>query len=180
MQPGGQHIARTADITLAADNLQYAFGGYDDLHGPDFGSQDFDVNLEDLDFGDGPLSVRGRSVQPHDDEDSMEIEVGRDAAAPRGSRESLGSHLMGRRGASMDVDVLSYRSRDPSEQPFAADMSLDLHPELGELDLADFGLDFGDGPKTPREQSHEVEMDLEQQLTPRLTPPELTLSRACK
>jgi len=101
----------------------------------------------------------------------MEVEVGRDAAPTRPARESLASHLLGRRDMDMDLDALSYRSRDASEQPFAAEMSLDLHPELGELDL---GLDFGDGERP----LSEPDMQLDMQPTPRMTPPELTPSRA--
>lgn len=120
------------------------------------------------------MSVRGGSVVPRSDaEDSMDVEVGRDAAPARAPRESLGSQLLGRHDMDVDLDLLSYRSREASEHPFAADMSVDLHPELGELDL---GLDFGDGERTPSEPG----MDLEQALTPRMTPPELTPSRACK
>ncbi|KAI0339813.1 hypothetical protein BDW22DRAFT_1486520 [Trametopsis cervina] len=174
IQPGGQHIARTADITLAsAADFQYDLG-FDDFGPPDIGSNDFDELDLDLDFGDGLVSIRGGSVVPRSEaEESMEMEVGRDAAPQRPARESMASQLLGRRGMDSDLDILSYHSRDPSEQPFAADMSLDLHPELGELDL---GLDFGDLDRALSE--HDMDVDREQQLTPRLTPPELTLSRA--
>jgi cohesin complex subunit SCC1 len=168
--PGGQHIARTADITLAtAEDFQYDLG-FDDLAPPHIGSNDFEELDLGLDFGDGPVSVRAGSVMTRSEEDSMEVEVGRDAAPVRNARESLGSQLLGRRDMDIDLDVLSYRSREASEHPFAADMSIDLHPELGELDL---GLDFGD-----IERPDESVMDLDPQRTPRLTPPELTPSRA--
>ncbi|KAI0690110.1 Rec8 like protein-domain-containing protein [Cytidiella melzeri] len=171
-QPGGQHIARTADITLAtAEDFQYDLG-FDDLAPPDIGSNDFEELDLGLDFGDGPVSVRGGSVVPHSEaEDSMDVEIGRDAAPVRPARESLASQLLGRRDMDLDLDELSYRSREASEHPFVADMSIDLHPELGDLDL---GLDFGDGERPLSEPG----MDIDQQLTPRLTPPELTLSRA--
>ncbi|KAI0085154.1 Rec8 like protein-domain-containing protein [Irpex rosettiformis] len=172
IQSGGQHIARTADITLAAaEDFQYDLG-FDDLAPPDIGSNDFEELDLGLDFGDGPVSVRGGSVVPRSEaEDSMEVEVGRDAARTRPPRESLASQLLGRHDMDADLDLLSYRSREESEHPFAGDMSVDLHPELGELDL---GLDFGDGERTPSEPG----MDLDQVPTPRMTPPELTPSRA--
>ncbi|EMD37715.1 hypothetical protein CERSUDRAFT_114350 [Gelatoporia subvermispora B] len=158
VRPGGQHIARTADITLAAaDDFQFDFDdpGYGFDLGPadGIGSQDYEVDLG-LDFGDGPVSVN-ENVQPEDD--SMSIEVGRDAVSPRAPRESLGSHILGRHGADADLDILSAHSRAVSENPFGADMNLDFGPDLGGMDI-DLGLDFGDNPLS------------EHAPTPRLTP----------
>ncbi|KAL6305234.1 Rec8 like protein-domain-containing protein [Sparassis latifolia] len=157
VQPGGQHIARVADITLAtADDFQFDFDepGYGFDLGPSdgIGSQDFEVDLG-LDFGDGPVSVQGTRAE----DDSMSVEVGRDAAPPRAMRESLDSHLLGRRGVDEDVDMLSNKSREPSAHPFDADMNLDFGPDIGGMDL-DLGINFGDN--VPSEHAP----------TPRLTP----------
>ena len=101
-------------------------------------------------------------VRSEEADESMDIEYGREAPA-RHPRESLDSHLLGRRGDEMDIDldVQSYRSREASEHPFAADVDLDLGlgAGLGDLDL---GISF-DGLPAEGEQ------------TPRLTP-----SRACE
>lgn len=164
LQPGGQHIARMADITLAtADDFQFDLDdpGYGFDLGPSdgIGSQDYELDLG-LDFGDGPVSVHDNVSRVEDD--SMSVEVGRDAALPRGARESLDSHLLGRQGIDLDLDLLSNKSREPSEHPFGADMDLDFGPDIGGMDL-DLGLDFGDKPLS------------EHAPTPRLTP-----SRACE
>ncbi|PSS07200.1 hypothetical protein PHLCEN_2v3483 [Hermanssonia centrifuga] len=157
IQPGGQHIARTADITLATvDDLQFDFDAaeYDNLGPSDgIGSQDFEELDLGLDFGDGPISAE--PAQRYEEDDSMDVGVGRDAFAPRLPRESLDSHLLGRPDMDMELDVLSYRSREPSEHPFAGDMNIDFGPGDMELDL---GLDFGDKPLSEHER------------TPQLTP----------
>ncbi|THH15656.1 hypothetical protein EW146_g4851 [Bondarzewia mesenterica] len=149
VQPQGHHVARQADITLAtADDLQFDFDdqGYGFDLGPadGIGSQDYELDLG-LDFGDGPLSVSGR------DYDNMSVEVGRDAPPPREARQSLDSHLLGRRGADTDLDILSQRSRDLSEHPLGADMDIDFGPDIG-MDI-DLGLDFGDNPLSEREKT---------------------------
>ena len=124
----GHHVARVADITLApADELQF------DLDDPNYGlelgpsdgigSQDLDFDLG-LDFGDN-LSA---------------VEVGRDAPSA-GNQDDIGGRFDAVNG---DLDLLSNRSRDPSEHPFGADFGADL----GGADL-DLGLDFGDREKTP-------------------------------
>ncbi|EKM48928.1 uncharacterized protein PHACADRAFT_132088 [Phanerochaete carnosa HHB-10118-sp] len=155
IQPAGQHIARSADITLAAaDDFQFNFDGpgFDDLDPQAIGSQDFEELELDLDFGDGVMGVRGRSVARASSEgaESMEIEYGRDAAPPRHPRESLGSHLMGRHGAEeMDVDAPSYRSRELSLHPFDDD---DLGLLGGEdINLEDLAIGF-DVPPPELEQ----------------------------
>ncbi|TDL26250.1 hypothetical protein BD410DRAFT_764723 [Rickenella mellea] len=138
-QPQGQHVARMADITLAtADDLQFDHEdpGYGfDLGGGGIGSADFEIDLG-IDFGDGPL---GDGAQPQrNEDDSMDVEMGRDAAHPRSARESMDSHVLGRNG--VDLDILSNRSRDPSEHNFGGDMDMDFGGDIGGIDL---GLDFG-------------------------------------
>ncbi|OBZ70610.1 Cohesin subunit rad21 [Grifola frondosa] len=159
VQPGGQHIARTADITLAtADDFHFDLDdpGYGFDLGPSdgIGSHDYEIDLG-LDFGDGPAGGIDNSSRMEDD--SMSVEVGRDAAMPRAARESLDSHLLGRNGADLDLDLLSNRSREASEHPFGADIDMDFGPDIGGMDL-DLGLDFGDKPLS------------EHAPTPRLTP----------
>lgn len=141
-QPQGQHVARMADITLASANdvqLDFDDPGYGfDLDGG-IGSQDYDLDLG-IDFGDGPTA--GDAERTRTEDETMSVEVGRDAAPPRSARESLDSHLLRRDGA--DLDVLSVRSREMSEHPFGADVDMDFGPDLGPMDI-DLGLDFGDG-----------------------------------
>lgn len=143
VHPQGQHVARMADITLAtADDFQFDLDdpGYGFDLGPadGIGSQDFDLGL---DFGDGPANAN---------DDNMSVEMGRDAAAPR---HSLDSHLIGRPGDD-DFDMISNRSRDPSEHPYGADVDMDpgFGPAPMDMDI-DLGLSFGDEPlpgdKTP-------------------------------
>lgn len=164
VEPGGQHIARKADITLATDDFQLDFDepGYGFDLGPadGIGSQDFEIDLG-LNFGDGPAAEPELPQAPEEEEESMEVEVGRDAAPARGIRESLDSHLLGPHGDDMELDILSHRSREPSEHPFGGDAGLDFGPDIG-MDI-DLGIDFGDKPPSEREQ------------TPHLTP-----SRACE
>ncbi|KAH8119289.1 Rec8 like protein-domain-containing protein [Phellopilus nigrolimitatus] len=141
-QAGGQHVARMADITLAsANDLQFDFDdagfGFDLGPGDGIGSQDLDVDLG-IDFGDGPAAEDADRTRIEDE--TMSVEVGRDAAALRSPRESLGSHFLGKDIA--DMDLLSTRSREASEHPFGAD--LDFGGDLGGMDI-DLGLDFGDG-----------------------------------
>ncbi|KAI0046073.1 hypothetical protein FA95DRAFT_1583171 [Auriscalpium vulgare] len=142
VQPQGHHVARQADITLnTADDLQYDLEdqayGFDLGPSDGIGSQDYEVDLG-LDFGDAPASSeRARSEFEDDD---MSVGVGRDAAAIRDVRQSLGSDILGRGGD--DLDVLSHRSRAPSENPFAGDF--DFGADTG-MDI-DLGLDFGDRP----------------------------------
>ncbi|KAI0663616.1 Rec8 like protein-domain-containing protein [Cubamyces menziesii] len=157
VQPGGQHIARVADITLGTADLQFDFddAGYGFDLGPSdgIGSQDYDIDLN-LDFGDGPAAPE--PATPRSEDDEMSVEVGRDAAPPRAFRESLDSHILGARGEA-DIDVMSARSRAQSENPFAADVDMGFGPDVGGMDV-DLGLSFGDEPLS------------EHAPTPRLTP----------
>lgn len=171
-QPGGQHIARRADITLAsADDYQFDMDeptyGFDLGPSDGIGSQDFELDLG-LDFGDGPVSNAGAQSKRADDDESMDIEVGRDAAGPRPPRESLDSHLLGNRD-DMDIDLLSHKSREGSEHPFGPDMNLDFGPDIGDMEL-DLGLDFGDGPPAPEPEPIVVDPLSDRERTPRLTP----------
>ncbi|CDO75674.1 hypothetical protein BN946_scf184941.g27 [Trametes cinnabarina] len=159
VRPGGQHIARAADITLGTADLQFDLddAGYGFDLGPSdgIGSQDFDIDLN-LDFGDGPAAA----ATPRSEDDEMSVEVGRDAAAPRAFRESIDSHMIGAHGAEGDFDILSVRSRAQSENPFAADVDIGFGPDVGGMDV-DLGISFDDEPLNAP--------------TPHLTP-----SRACR
>ncbi|TFY66264.1 hypothetical protein EVG20_g4815 [Dentipellis fragilis] len=162
VQPQGHHVARQADITLAtADDLQFDMDeqGYGFDLGPSdgIGSQDYDIDLG-LDFGDGPPSAVARS-----EDDNMSVEVGRDAA-PRDSRRSIDSHLMAR---DIDEEILSQRSREPSEHPFGADMDIDFGPGM-EVDL---GLDFGDRPASEHEKTPEQTRSPSRASSPLTEPP---------
>ncbi|KAL7281759.1 hypothetical protein ACG7TL_005078 [Trametes sanguinea] len=143
VQPGGQHIARAADITLGTADLQFDLEdtyGFDLGPSDGIGSQDFDIDLN-LDFGDGPAAA----ATPRSEDDEMSVEVGRDAAAPRAFRESIDSHMLGPHGAEGDFDLLSVRSRAQSENPFAADVDMGFGPDVGGMDV-DLGISFEDEP----------------------------------
>lgn len=114
----GQHIARRADVTLAAfDDFQMEYAGYYDLDlGPDdgIGSQDYALPL---DFGPQPGAEEPAEgfQAPGPEDEPMSVEVGREAPPPRAPRESLDSRLLGR--GRDDLDILSAVSRAVSEQP---------------------------------------------------------------
>lgn len=134
----GQHIARRADVTLAAfDDFQMDYAGYYDLDlGPDdgIGSQDYALPL---DFGPQPEAEEPAegSEAPGPEDETMSVEVGREAAPPRAPRESLDSRLLGR--GREDLEGLSAVSRAVSEQPYD-DFG------LGAGDLTIEGLTFDD------------------------------------
>ena len=134
----GQHIARRADVTLAAfDDFQMDYAGYYDLDlGPDdgIGSQDYALPL---DFGPqlGEREPAEESEAPGPEDETMSIEVGREAAPPRAPRESIDSRLFGR--GRDDADILSAASRAVSEQPFD-----DFGLGVGDLTIE--GLTFDD------------------------------------
>ena len=133
----GQHIARRADVTLAAfDDFQMDYSGYYDDLGPDdgIGSQDYALPL---DFGPQPGEeepIEG-SEAPGPEDETMSIEVGREAAPPRAPRESIDSRLFGQ--GRDEADIVSTVSRVVSEQPFD-DFG------LGAGDLTIEGLTFDD------------------------------------
>ncbi|KAF8585979.1 hypothetical protein K439DRAFT_1387877 [Ramaria rubella] len=154
-QPGGQHIARQADITLAtADDLPLDMDdpGYGFDLGPTdgIGSQDFELDLGldfGVDFGEGPSNNRGR------DDDDLSVEVGRDAPILLDRRASLDSTMLGHGDGDKDLDALSMRSRDASEPAFGSNFDMDLGGDMGlgvdmGMDL-DLGLNFGDELEPP-------------------------------
>ncbi|RDX46404.1 hypothetical protein OH76DRAFT_1406911 [Lentinus brumalis] len=175
VQPGGQHIARAADITLGNADLHFDFDdgnfGFDLGPSDGIGSQDYDYDLN-LDFGDGPATA-GRSPSRMD-EDDMSVEVGRrDSVAPP---QSVASHLLGPHGAD-DLDLLSVRSRALSEHPFG-DVDMGFGPEDGGMDV-DLGISFGDEPlsehaPTPRLTPSRASSPLTE--PPQTPPPELELT----
>lgn len=134
LQPGGQHVARAADITLAtADDLNFDLDdpryGYDLGPSDGIGSHDWDGLDIGVDFGDELQSVeRGRDGP------------GSDAGL------SIGSHLLGNGALEGDIDLMSNKSREASENPFGAEMNMDMDvdfgPDLG-MDI-DLGVGFGD------------------------------------
>ena len=134
----GQHIARRADVTLAAfDDFQMDYAGYYDFDlGPDdgIGSQDYALPL---DFGPqaGAEEPAEGSEAPGLEEETMSVEVGREAPPPRAPRESLDSRLLGR--GREELEALSTVSRAASEQPYD-DFG------LGAGDLTIEGLTFDD------------------------------------
>ncbi|KAL1705021.1 Rec8 like protein-domain-containing protein [Schizophyllum commune] len=144
----GQHQARRDDITLrTADFVDYSDPMNLDIGPSDgIGSQDFDVDLG-IDWGDEFGGEQGRDA---DDSMSMDGSVGvgrRDSMAP--SRLSLDSRF-GPGGPNIDLMSNRSRSRDPSEQPYAADMDMDIDmPEFGAVDLGDLGVGFDDQPPLP-------------------------------
>ena len=133
----GQHIARRADVTLAAfDDFQMDYSGYYDDLGPDdgIGSQDYALPL---DFGPQPGEeepIEG-SEAPGPEDETMSIEVGREVAPARAPRESIDSRLFGQ--GRDEADIASVVSRAVSEQPFD-DFG------LGAGDLTIEGLTFDD------------------------------------
>ena len=170
VQPGGQHIARAADITLGNADLQFEFDdaeyGFDLGPSDGIGSQDYDLDLN-LDFGDGPATPAARTPSRIDDDDDMSVEMPRERVAPRPLRESLGSHLLGAQGAD-DLDLLSVRSRAQSENPFGMDIDIGFGPDDTGMVVDDLGISFGDEPLPEEPLSDHAP-------TPRLTP-----SRACE
>lgn len=151
-QPQGQHVARVADITLAtADDFQFDLDdpGYGFDLGPSdgIGSQDYDIDLG-IDWGDGPTNVGEKA----DEDDSMSVEIGLDAPAPK---DDINSAFLGRNGADMDLDLLSNRSktREASEHPFGADVDMNFGEDFAGMDLGEFNINFGDRPLSDREKT---------------------------
>ncbi|KAG6820980.1 hypothetical protein H0H93_008609 [Arthromyces matolae] len=150
IQAHGHHQADIHDITLRTVNdfqdfdLQdpFAIGPSDGI-----GSQDFDVDLG-LDWDASPDKAPRNT-----DEMSVDgsVGVGRDAGH---RRDSINTHLLGRDGMDFDMDILSNRSksRDPSEHAFNGDVNMDF-PDLGGMDLGDFGIGFDDLPPVENEKT---------------------------
>ncbi|GLB37112.1 putative conserved region of Rad21 / Rec8 like protein [Lyophyllum shimeji] len=147
IQPHGQHQAHIEDITLRTVNDFQDFDLDDPFGiGPSdgIGSQDFEVDLG-LDDWDAPAAK----------EDEMSVDesvgVGRDAAS---HRDSIHSHLLGRNGVDLDMDIISNRSktRELSEHPFDHDVNMDFPDPMG-MDLGDLGIGFEDQPLDTREKT---------------------------
>ncbi|KAF8514231.1 Rec8 like protein-domain-containing protein [Hysterangium stoloniferum] len=182
-QPGGQHIARQADITLAtADDLHLDLDdpGYGFDLGPvdGIGSQDYELDLG-LDFGDGP-----NNKDRDDIDDSMSVEQARDAPDPLHLRESVDSALLGHGGFDKDLDAQSVRSRDASEAGFGVgNFDVDMDADMGGVNF-DLGLNFGEEAPLDIEQPQEKDAGTRASspLTdlPATPPPELTPRVAAK
>ncbi|KAL0956279.1 hypothetical protein HGRIS_002437 [Hohenbuehelia grisea] len=187
LQHHGQHEARMADITLAitddftfnADDLD---GGFEIGPSDGIGSQDFGEIDLNLDWGDGFADTNGHATLNSENDDQMSVEMGRDAP---GDHESIASHILGLNGnGNMDLDLISNRSktREASENPFGADMNIDLDlPDFNGMDLGDIGIGFdeqlaGEREKTPSQTFSRGSSPLtDVPLTP---PPEEDLSQA--
>ena len=134
-QTGGRHLAREADINLPAHDdfvmtLDAGDGfGLDIDVGGDFG--DLGITFG----GDEPEMARGMDLDMN--EDSLAVELGRDAMDHRSTQESVISALRG--GA--DLDQLSVHSKEPPESRFD-DLGMNL--DFGEAAM-DLGIDFGGG-----------------------------------
>lgn len=132
---GGRHLAREADINLPAHDdfvmtLDAGDGiGLDIDVGGDFG--DLGITFG----GDEPEMARGMDLDMN--EDSLAVELGRDAMDHRSARESVVSVLRG----DVDLDRLSIHSKGPPESRFD---DLDMNLDFGEVAM-DLGLDFGGG-----------------------------------
>lgn len=171
VQPGGQHIAKAADITLAtAADYQFDFDdpGYGFDLGPSDGIGSQDYEPLGIDFGEGTGAAEERRSEVEDD--SMSVGVGRDAARSLSGRESMDRQFFG--GPAADIDIASVRSRAPSARPFD-DIDMDFGADI------DLGISFDPMPLPVPEPGPEAEpMQVDDQaLTPQT--PRLTPSRAC-
>jgi len=134
-QPGGRHLAREADINLPAHDdfvmtLDAGDGfGLDIDVGGDFG--DLGITFG----GDEPEIAHGMDFDMN--EDSLAVELGRDAMDHRSVQESVVSVLRG----DADLDRLSVHSKEPPESRFD---DLDMNLDFGEAAM-DLGIDFGGG-----------------------------------
>ncbi|KAG8814902.1 sister chromatid cohesion protein 1 [Serendipita sp. 399] len=118
---GGKHLAREADINLPMQE--------DFMMNLDGGAE-WNLDLEDGGFGELDLNF-GEPTLNDLDEDSMAIEIPRDAVQARSARESLASAIRGK----ADITEADIFSRDSGD--FA-----DTDMNLG--DMGDLALDFGD------------------------------------
>ena len=132
---GGRHLAREADINLPAhDDFVMTLDAGDSIGldidvGGDFG--DLGITFG----GDEPEMARGMDLDMN--EDSLVVELGRDAMDHRSAHESVVSALRG----DPDLDRLSVHSKEPSESRFDG---LDMNLDFGEAAM-DLGIDFGGG-----------------------------------
>jgi len=130
---GRRHLAREADINLPAHDdfvmtLDASDGfGLDIDVGGDFG--DLGITFG----GDEPEMARGMDLDMN--EDSLAVELGRDAMDHRSAQESIVSVLRG----DADLDRLSVHSKEPPESRFD---DLDMNIDFGEAAM-DLGIDFG-------------------------------------
>ncbi|KAG8823005.1 sister chromatid cohesion protein 1 [Serendipita sp. 401] len=136
---GGKHLAREADINLPMqeDFLMNIDGG------------EWNLDLEEGGFGDLGVNF-GETTMNDLEEDSMAIEVLRDAAPTRSTRESLASAIKGQID-STELDLFGTNEREAGD--FA-----DTDMNIGDMDLA---LDFGDlmgnvGDQTLGDQSEVI------------------------
>jgi cohesin complex subunit SCC1 len=181
-QNQNQHVARITDITLATgEDLHLNLGepefDFDLGLGDGIGSQDYELDLG-IDFGDGPAANEGDKTKDTADgegDETMSVEIGRDAMSHRSARESIGSHLLGK--DNLDFDALSNRSksRELSEHP----MDIDFGADFGGMDI-DLGLDFGETGDTTMgtalgagEEPTEAQQQIQEQ-------PPRSPSRACE
>ena len=127
-------MATADDIQFDLDDPGY---GFDFGPSEGIGSQDFELDLG-LDIGDGPSGEPDLQRAPEDE--TLSVEVGRDVMTPFSERASVASHLLANH-LDKDLDLLSNKSREPSEHGFGPDMG--FGPDLGGADI-DLGLDLGD------------------------------------
>jgi hypothetical protein len=134
-QTGGRHLAREADINLPAHDdfvmtLDASDGfGLDIDVGGDFGDLGINFGGDDLEM------ARGMDLDMN--EDSLAVELGRDAMDHRSTQGSVVSALRG----DADLDHLSVHSKEPPESRFD-DLGMNL--DFGEAAM-DLGVDFGGG-----------------------------------
>ncbi|KAG9101751.1 sister chromatid cohesion protein 1 [Ceratobasidium sp. UAMH 11750] len=158
-RPGDITLASAADVVLTLDDAGYGFdlGPLDGI-----GSQDLDLGLDYDDLGPEP------SRKDDEGDETMGVELGRDAPVPRSARESLASALLGAGGE--DLDRLTERSRSKTREP-----SIGAEGDTGlgfmDVDVGDFGGDLNlgigfDEPPLVPELIPEDTVQLEGEKTP--------------
>ncbi|KAF7980796.1 hypothetical protein HWV62_36873 [Athelia sp. TMB] len=180
----GQHVARIADITLAAADDFGLLDPNDPNYGFDLGPSDGigsadyeEINLG-LDFGEGLASEYG-GVGGSAFGDMESIGVGRDAGTERGV--SVASHLV---GGPVDFDGLSLREPsmgmdvDGDGFGFGDDVGLGgMDIDLGDLGVGFEAVDLPEVPALARSPSREwpptprdIEVDADVEATPKKAP----------